>query len=404
MRLGVLASAFAAAGLLGGCLGGPSEPPLLRPPSAAGVPLPGWVIRLEPIETRDRAALQRVADDLPGDIQVRNDADLFRLVYWTEFKGRSVPVSGLIAVPRGVQPRGVVVYLHGTTTTRAVAPSLPGRADGDQEAAVFAGSGFITLLPDYVGLGESDLPQAYLVTQPQVDAAVDMLKAIRGVGGLPGLPERLPLFLMGFSQGGQSAAGLHRALERNPEPGYDLAATVAIAGPHDLLGAVTGKLEAPEAESPRNVAYLAFAATAYAAYYDQRLDTLLTAELARTVPGLFDGSHSPEEIVGGLPSDTRALFRPEALAALKAGDGWFARALTDNETARWTPRAPLRIVIGEADEDVPPASSRALLEQARPGGGSTVSLELVPDADHMGAAAHSYAPTLAWFESLAGGS
>lgn len=401
MRLRVLASALTVVGLLAGCAGAPNEP-LLRPPSAAGVPLPGWVIRFERIETRDRAALQRVADDLPGAIRVAGDVDLYRLVYWTPAKGAPVPVSGLVAIPRGVQPKGVVVYLHGTTTTRAVSPSLPGRADGDQEAAVFAGSGYITLLPDYVGLGESDLPQAYLVARPQVDAAVDMLKAIRGVGGAPGLPERLPLFLMGFSQGGQSAAALHRALERRPVDGYDLKATVAIAGPHDLLGAVVDKLEAPEAESPRNVAYLAFAATAYAAYYDQPLDTLLTPELARTVPGLFDGTHAPEDIVGRLPSDTRALFRPEALAALKAGTGWFARALRENGTADWTPRAPLRLVIGEADEDVPPASSRALLDHARRSG--RVTVQSVPGADHMGAAAQSYAPTLAWFESLAGGS
>lgn len=401
MRLRVLASALTAAGLLAGCAGAPNEP-LLRPPPAAGAPLPGWVIRFEPIETRDRAALQRTADELPSPVRVRNDVDLYRLVYWTQVKGRPTPVSGLVALPRGVEPRGVVVYLHGTTTTRAVSPSLPGRADGDQEAAVFAGSGFITLLPDYVGLGESDLPQAYLVTRPQVDAAVDMLKAIRGVGGVPGLPERLPLFLMGFSQGGQSAAGLHRALERRPVDGYDLAATVAVAGPHDLLDAVTGKLDAPEAENPRNVAYLAFAATAYAAYYDQPLDTLLTPELARTVPGLFDGSRSPEEIVGALPSDTRRLFQPEALAALKAGNGWFARALRENGTADWTPRVPLRIVIGEADEDVPPASSRALLDHARRG--ETVTAQSVPGADHMGAAAQSYTPALVWFERLAGGS
>lgn len=400
MRLQMLAPIMATLAMLGGCLG--AAEPLLRPPPAAGAPLPGWVIRLDPIETRDRAALQRTADELPGAIRVRNDVDLFRLIYWTQVKGRPTPVSGLVAVPRGVAPKGVVVYLHGTTTTRAVSPSLPGRADGDQEAAVFAGSGFITLLPDYVGLGESDLPQAYLVAQPQVDAAVDMLEAIRGVGGVPGLPERLPLFVTGFSQGGQSAAALHRALERRPADGYDLAATVAIAGPHDLLGAIAGKLDGPEAENPRNVAYLAFAATAYAAYYDQPLDALLTPELARTVPGLFDGTHSPEAIVAGLPSDTRRLFRPEALAALKAGNGWFARALRDNGTAAWTPRAPLRIVIGEADEDVPPASSRALLDHAQRRG--AVTLQAVPGADHMGAAADSYAPALAWFESLAGGS
>lgn len=399
MRVSGLASMLAvvavAVASLGGCAGGPQ---LTRVPPAAAAPLPGWVISLDLIETRDKAALQRIADELPGDIQVRHGAHLYRLTYWTQVKGQPVLASGLVAVPKDGPIRGVVAYLHGTTTTRAVSPSLPERADGDQEAAVFAGSGFVTVLPDYIGLGQSELPQAYLVVQPQVDAAVDMLEAIRGVGGLPDLTGDLPLFLMGFSQGGQSAAGLHRALEQNPLDGYLLTATVAIAGPHDLSGAILDKLDGPGAEGPRNVAYLAFAATAYAAYYDQPLDSVLTPELAALTPGLFDGTHSPEEIVGQLPSDTRRLFRPEALAALRAGTGWFVRALRENQTADWTPRAPLRIVIGEADEDVPPMSSQALL-----GHGGAVSLQSIPGADHMGAAAQSYAPALNWFESLSGG-
>lgn len=392
----VLAAVMLAAG---GCASGSQMP---RVPPAAAAPLPGWVIRFDPIETRDRAALQRTADDLPGGIQVRYGADMYRLIYWTQVRGRPVVASGLVVVPKDAAIRGVVAYLHGTTTTRAVSPSLPNRADGDQEAAVFAGAGFVTVLPDYIGLGESDLPQAYLVVQPQTDAAEDMLKAIRGVGGLAGLAGDHPLFLMGFSQGGQSAAGLHRALEQHPLDGYVLTATVAIAGPHDLHGAIIDKLEGPGAEGPRNVAYLAFAATAYAAYYDQPLDSILTPELAARTPGLFDGTHSPEDIVSQLPSDTRLLFRPEALAALRAGTGWFARALRDNQTADWTPRAPLRIVVGEADEDVPPASSNALLDRSHAGGG-TVSLRSIPGADHMGAAAQSYAPALTWFDSLARG-
>lgn len=404
MRPGLLLSAIALVGILGACAGASSKPPSPRAPATADAPLPGKAIRLEAIGTRDRSTLQQIANELPGAIEVAGDVDLYRLVYWTEFKGRPVPVSGLIAVPSGVPAKGVVAYLHGTTTTRAVSPSLPDRADGDQEAAVFAGSGFITLLPDYVGLGESDLPQAYLVSRPQVDSTADMLRAIRDIGGLPDLPDRLPLFVMGFSQGGQSAAALHRALEQTPINGYELRATVAIAGPHDLLGAVQSKLEASEAENARNVAYLAFAATAYAAYYDQPLDGLLRPALAHAAPRLFDGNQRPEDIVAALPADTRELFQPEALAALKAGTGWFAEALRENGTAEWTPRAPLRIIVGAADEDVPPASSRALFDYARSHGRTDVSLERVPGADHMGAAAWSYAPTLAWFESLRSGS
>lgn len=390
----LIALIVAALAILTGC----------APREAAEAPVGGArgeLIAFTPLESRDRAALQATADALPGTFRVRDGADIYRIVYWTELKGRPTRASGLVAIPRtGGASRGVVLYLHGTTTTRALSPSRPDRADGDQEAAVFAGAGYLTALPDYVGLGESVAPQAYGVTRPQVDASIDMLRALRPFAEGRGVRWTPALFLMGFSQGGQTAAGLHRALERTPLEGYALKATVAIAGPHDLRGALLSKLTPPAALEPNSIGYAAFAVSAYAAYYDAPLDQAMTPGAARRVPELFDGSRWPEEIGRALPGDARRLFRPAFLKALGTAEGnWFTRALDENETWAWVPRAPLRIVTGEADRDVPPASSRALYDYARARGGA-VELRSMGPVDHMTAAARSYAPTLEWFEAL----
>lgn len=362
----------------------------------------GELIAFTLLETRDRATLQAVADALPGRFQVKDGADFYRIAYWTELKGRPVRASGLVVVPPAARaPRGVVLYLHGTMTTRALSPSRPDRADGDQEAAVFAGAGgYLVALPDYVGLGESEGPQAYVVTRPQVDASIDMLKALRPFAAQRGLRWSPDLFLAGFSQGGQTAAGLHRALERAPLEDYALKATAAIAGPHDLRAALLSKLEPPAALEPNSIGYVAFAVSAYAAYYDAPLDEAMTPEAAGRVPGLFDGAHWPDEIGRALPGDARRLFRPAFLRALESREGnWFTRALDENQTWAWVPQAPLRIVVGEADRDVPPASSRALYDYAKARGGA-VELRSMGAVDHMTAAAMSYAPTLEWFEGL----
>jgi len=364
----------------------------------------GSLVSFDLIETKARSELQVTAAEFPGGISVVAGARLYRLRYWTEFRGRPVIASGLVSAPMlEVAIRGVVLYAHGTTMTRALSPSRPDRADGNEETAVFAGNGYLVLLPDYVGLGDSPLRQAYSIVRPQVDASIDMLRAVRTVANREHWDLRPSLLLMGFSQGGQTVAGVHRALEREPLHGYRLRGTVAVAGPHNLRALSVSKTHVPEALEPINVGYLAFAVLAYADYYDVPLRTAMTPTYAQRAIEAFDGTKSLEEIVRLLPSDARLLFQPDFLRSLQAnGDNWLTRALDENETFAWVPRAPIRIVFGEADKNVPAASSRALYDYASRRGGA-VSLHDMGAADHMTTAALSYAPTLAWFDTLTGG-
>lgn len=364
-------------------------------------PRRGDLVAMEPLEQKSQAALQAVAQTFPGRPGARTGAQLYRLTYWTEIRGERVVASGLVSIPIDT-PRfkGVVLYAHGTTMTRALSPSEPDRADGLEETAIFTGNGYIVAVPDYIGLGRSHLPQAYSIVRPQVDASVDMLRALRTWTNREAMPWSPSLMLMGFSQGGQTVAGLHRELERTPLDSYCLRGAVAVSGAHDLRGLTAGKLEAPAALELANVGYVAFAVSAYAQYYGAPLEDSLAAPYAGTLPALFDGSLSIAEIAEQLPGDARSLFRPDALSALLADkDTWFTRALDENETFAWIPRAPLRIVYGDADMDVPAASSRALHDFAAPKGGA-VTLHPMGPVDHMATGARAYAPTLAWFDTL----
>ena len=362
----------------------------------------GEIITVEPLEARDRTALQAIAAKFPGAIQVRQGARLHRLTYWTELKGQPVIASGLVSLPIGTNKlKGIVLYAHGTTTTRSLSPSQADRADGNEETAVFAGNGYLVVLPDYIGLGTSTLPQAFAIVRPQVDASIDMLRAVRQWMKRDSASWNPSLMLMGFSQGGQTVAGLHRELERMPLDGYRLRGTVSVAGPHDLRALSVRKSNVPEALELVNVGYLALAASAYAHYHDVPLDTVMTPENARAVPELFDGSKPLEFIAQHLPTDARLLFRPEFLYELQTNkDNWFTRALEENETFAWTPHIPLRIVFGDTDINVQAIASRALYDYAAPRGGA-VSLHPTGPTDHMATVALSYAPTLEWFDTLA---
>ncbi|CAN5691413.1 alpha/beta fold hydrolase [soil metagenome] len=348
----------------------------------------------------DQARLQGVAAEFPGDIPVQNGARLFRITYWTVLKGTPTRASGLLAIPLAASPvKGVVLYLHGTNATRTLAPSQSGRVDGNEETAVFAGNGYVVVLPDYIGLGVSKAPHPYLIVQPQVDASIDLLRAVRLASTKLGAGWSPILFMMGFSQGGQVVAGVHRALERQHLPHYRLRGSVGIAGPYDLRSASLPK--AIENRCGQCVGYLTWAVYAYATYYGHPLGQALKPAYAGIVPTLFDGSKSAMEIGSALPDDPKDVFQPRFLATMRsAGDNWFTRALARNETYAWVPVAQFRLYFGDSDVDVSPSASKAFFGYARARGGN-ISLHPLAHANHQTSASMSYAPALSWFDEPA---
>ncbi|MFM2411524.1 MAG: hypothetical protein RL481_2352 [Pseudomonadota bacterium] len=360
----------------------------------------GTVISVEPLGKLSQTKLQKLAAEVPGAITVKQGVELFRVTYWTSYKGKPTKASGLFAAPDGGQPaKGVMLYLHGTTNTRALSPSQPNRADGDTEAAVFGGNGYYVVLPDYIGLGVSYEPHPYIITKPLVDDSIDMLKAVQQIAQDRKLSWSPNLYMMGFSQGGQVVAGLHRELDRRPIKGYKLKGSVGVAGPYELRK--TSAPKASESNCLKCIGYLAWGASAYADYYDHPLSEALKPAYVDVVPKLFDGSKTIYEIAAAAPAKPEDLFQPGFLKAMRTGgDNWFTKGLDKNETYRWAPRAPFRLYTGEDDIDVSPESSRAFYNYAKARGGN-ISLHLLGPVDHMASIALTFASALTWFEELA---
>lgn len=362
----------------------------------------GTPISVESLGKMNQAELQKMASELPGSISVKQGVELFRVTYWTTYKGKPIKASGLLAAPDGGTPaKGVMMYLHGTTNTRSLSPSQPNRADGDTDAAVFGGNGYYVVLPDYIGLGISYEPHPYIITKPLVDDSIDMLKAVRQIVKDRQLSWSPNLYMMGFSQGGQVVAGVHRELDRRPLKGYKLKGSVGVAGPYELRK--TSAPKASESNCLKCIGYLAWGASAYADYYGHPLSDALKPAYVDIVPKLFDGSKTIYEIAAAAPAKPEDLFQPDFLKVMRTGgDNWFTKGLDKNETYRWAPRAPFRLYTGEDDIDVTPESSRAFYDYAKARGGN-ISLHSLGAVDHMASISLTYAPALKWFEELSAG-
>ncbi len=173
-------------------------------------------------------------------------------------QGDSLWVSGRIYLPRTRRVRGVVLAPHFTICADREAPS---RSVGLE--VVFALEGYVVVVPDYVGYGVSaHLTHPYLHWHSAATTAVDMLSAVpdllshygyevNSVGemvgtqpdilqqaGTPAHPDngRIPLWIVGYSQGAAAALGAVRLLEEQEENPWHIAGLYAGGGPYDVAG------------------------------------------------------------------------------------------------------------------------------------------------------------------------
>jgi hypothetical protein len=105
------------------------------------------------------------------------------------------------SAPRGLRP------------PRADAPSRSLDSLAGASALLFAGAGFATGAPDYLGLGGGPGPQAYLHAASEASASLDMLRAAHAFAARRHRSLATTTLVTGFSQGGHAAMALGRTLQ-----------------------------------------------------------------------------------------------------------------------------------------------------------------------------------------------
>jgi alpha-beta hydrolase superfamily lysophospholipase len=324
-------------------------------------------------------------------ITAENTIDCYRIVYLsTDASGKKSDLSGLLALPHGVAPRGLVSYQHGTTSSRDSVPSTLD-TNGLAAAILFAGNGYALIAPDYVGLGVSKGPHPYMVAADSARAVVDMIHAVRHIKGVPGSPP----FLIGFSEGGYVSLAAQRALEAHHEA---VLGTAAVAGAFNLRAiSIPFELKGP---SPNASTYLALWVRGYATRYGHPLDSALTPHYAALLPQLFDTPHEPDEVERALPRDPRAMFAPATLAALDGkGSHWLVDAMAENEMGDWAAQAPMRLYYGTADADVSPRESIVTAAQLAARGGHVQAIN-VGAVDHNESVQRAAPLIVTWLQAL----
>jgi pimeloyl-ACP methyl ester carboxylesterase len=314
------------------------------------------------------------------------DVDVYRIVYKTSYKDDGLNASGLILLPKTSTPVAMISYQHGTMVEYAEAPSRQSISSEQVISyAALASMGFITVVPDYIGFGESQhIFHPYYVEEPTANAVLDMLMAARVLAETKQVSFNKKLFLAGYSQGGYATLAAHKAMEGDPSPDFELIASFPGAGGYDIKAMQEYFFGLQTYPDPY---YLAYVGMSYQKYYEEEVLTpFFKAPYASKIPLLFNGTKSPAEIDDQLTLDIKDLVTDEILMDIDTDSKFqFLREkFQENSLVDWVPVAPVFMYHGDADITVPVQNSQTTYDRLITNGASPENLQLItlPGKDH----------------------
>ncbi len=170
-----------------------------------------------------------------------------------DMANKPVALTGLVAIPQGGAPKGLVVFCHGTVSDPDAVPSrytgVPTPGETEWTALQFATAGYAVAMPDYLGLGDHKGVHPYPLSKVNAVSAVDIIRPARQLAKTAG-PN---LFITGYSEGGAIAMATVQRLESLKSPEYKVTASAPMSGNYDISNATLKSI----ASSQRNPAWLA---------------------------------------------------------------------------------------------------------------------------------------------------
>ena len=289
----------------------------------------------------------------------------YRILYHSRsLRGDDIAVSGFVATPAGEPPPGgwpLVAFAHGTAGQADIcAPSH------DAEEIIIADGGYLEgyaiVATDYEGLGTPGL-HPYIVGQSEARSVLDSVRAAQHLGGISVTEE---FVVWGHSQGGHAAMHTGRHWQEYA-PELQLLGVASGAPPSQFALLYDVLLGGPYQ------GYLAMASAAFAEAYDEiELDQIYTDEAIALMDVLETGCTQDVFDVFN-PLSKEELLKVSSPLRVSPWD----RVVIENDVNGAPVPAPLLILHGSDDEQIPAISSQFLLGQlcVQPGQGPTVRIE-----------------------------
>ena len=343
---------------------------------------------------------------------IQNGVTMHKVTYTTpDVFGVQDTASGLLVLPEdNTKAYPGLIYHHGTIDNKQDVPS--NLAGGYQLATLFGGAGYVTVAPDFLGLGESRGFQLYVHADTEASASVDMYRALRTYAednDLFYLNEQL--FLTGYSQGGHASMASQRLINQELSDDITVTAAAHLSGPYSISEAM---IESTLGDEPFFFgAYIANVLLSYQLAYGNIYNELVDVFRPQYVPlveqyrdgeiGLFVLNDSINnrllaEYGEVVPSRILQDSTVQAARTLPAGHP-IAEALIDNDVYDFVPTAPTRLYYCMADDQV--TFRNAIIADSAFAANGAVDIvqafDVNSNADHGGCVSPAVTSTIIFF-------
>ena len=299
-------------------------------------------------------------------------------------------LSGLVSIPQEpLKAFPLLSYQHGTTSLDADAPSITGMSIDNPEilliGLISTPSGFITIFPDYEGIGDPEKFHPYIIADSYTNSVVNMIEAVNQLSNeLQNNDNFQPndqLFLMGYSEGGYATLAIQRGIQLYHTDEIVVTASFPMAGPYDLSGTMVEYfLSIPSYPSPYYVPYVLTSHLWTYEGLDVDFFEYFDPFWADTLPSLYDGTHSGSEINNLMPDNPLDILLEDVLQDFTENEEHFFRqTLSDNTLLDWIPESPTYFYHGIGDDIIPYQNSQIAYNTFLENGATDVNITLFPE-------------------------
>jgi pimeloyl-ACP methyl ester carboxylesterase len=319
---------------------------------------------------------------------VSSDVDIYKVVYETTVGAEVISASGLVCVPKTSAEYPVLCFQNGTNTVKANAPSEYVGNPLYQMIEIVASLGYIVVIPDYPGFGESaEITHPYLIVEPTVQSIIDMLYAVKESGSIefPGIIIKNEYYLIGYSQGGWATMALHKKIEQNYSADFKLSGSACGAGPYDMKMLFREMISSQTYNSPVFLGYIAYAYSAYNQFTNP-IAEIFNEPYATRLGSLFTGNMTSALINEQLSPSIPELIRGDLISGFETSGNYASirEALELNSITAWKTEIPLLLLHGGDDISVNPLATEIMYGNLIQAGTSSeiCTKEIVPGVDH----------------------
>jgi hypothetical protein len=342
-----------------------------------------------------------LAEQIPLTHSLKYPVKGYKIRYeTTDFAGNSTIASGTVFIPTTADALPLMSFQHGTQTKRTEVASSEGILATEGFVGCMAASlGYVCCVPDYLGLGDSQMLHPFLVANVSASAIIDLMTAVKTYCTTNLINLNQQVFIGGYSEGGFVTLAAQRELEKNYIDKFTLTASAPMAGPYDTEYTANSIFSS---SSYSVSGYVGFLLDSYSTYFKfADLNQIFMPAYVAKIQTLYNGTKTITEINSELTTNVNELLLSDFFTNyIQNTNSTFWTTVKQNSLLGWKPLAHTYLIQSDADEIVPYQNSVNALADFQNHGSTTVELITLNGLSHSDAAIPAVLKMIDKFEAL----